>query len=64
MWLISKLPPDFKKIVDFRKCNVCAVKSLFHELTLFLKDQGLFKSHDIAVDCTKIKAVNSMDRSY
>ena len=29
-----------------------------------LKDQGLFKSHDIAVDGTKIIAINSMERSY
>ena len=25
---------------------------------------GLFKSHDVAIDGTKVKAVNSMDRSY
>jgi transposase len=64
MWLIRKLASDFKKIADFGKCNVGAVKSSFHELTLFLKDQGLFKSHDIAVDGTKIIAINSMERSY
>ncbi len=64
MWLIGKLTPDFKTIADFRKCNVDAVKSLFMKFNLFLKDQGLFKSHDIAVDGTKIKAVNSMERSY
>ena len=35
-WLIRKFTPDFKTIADFRKCNVDALKSLFHELTLFL----------------------------
>ena len=64
MWLIRKLKPDFKTIADFRKYNVDTVKSLFRKFNLFLKDQGLFKSHDIAVDGTKIKAVNSMYRSY
>ena len=64
MWLIRKLTPDFKTIADFRKNNVDSVKSLFRKFNSFLKDQGLFKSDDIAVDGTKIKAVNSMDRSY
>ena len=64
MWLIRKLTPDFKTISDFRKNNVNSVKSLFRKFNLFLKDQGLFRSHDIAVDGTKLKAVNSMDRSY
>ena len=39
------------------------MKSPFHARSLFLKDQGLFKSHDIGVEGTKIIAVNSMDRS-
>ena len=64
MWLIRKLKPDFKTIADFRKDNIDTVKSLFRKFNLFLKEQGLFKSSDIAVDGTKVKAVNSMDRSY
>ena len=54
MWLINKLTPDFKTIADFRKNNVDSVKSLFRKFNSFLKDQGLFKSHDISVDGTKI----------
>ena len=64
MWLIRKLKPDFKTIADFRKYNIDTVKSLFRKFNLLLKDQGLFKSHDIAVDGTKIKAINYMNRSY
>ena len=64
MWLINKLTPDFKTISDFRKDNIDMVKSLFRKFNLFLKEQDFFKSHDIAVDGTKLKAVNSMDRSY
>ena len=64
MWLINKLTPNFKTISDFRKDNIDVVKSLFRKFNLFLKEQGLFKSRDIAVDGTKVKAVNSMDRSY
>ncbi len=64
MWLIRKLIPDFKTIADFRKDNIDIMKSLFRKFNLFLKEQGLFRSHDIAMDGTKMKAVNSMDRSY
>ena len=41
-----------------------SVKSLFRKFNSFLKDQGLFKSDDTAVDGNNIKAVNSMDRFY
>ena len=61
MWLIRKLTHDFKTIADFRKNNVDSVKSLFRKFNSFLKEQGLFKSDEIAVDGAKIKAVNSMD---
>ena len=64
MWLIRKLTPYFKIISDFRKDNIDTVRSLFRKFNLFLKEQGLFRSHDIAIDGTKIKAVNPMDRSY
>ncbi len=64
MWLIHKFTPDFKTISDFRKDNIDTVKSLFRKFNLFLKEQGLFKSHDIAVDGTKMKAVNARERSY
>ncbi len=64
MWLINKLTPDFKTIADFRKNNINIVKELFRAFNLFLKEQDLFKSQDIAVDGTKLKAVNSMDKSY
>lgn len=64
MWLINKLTPDFKTISDFRKNNINIVKELFRAFNLFLKEQDIFKSQDIAVDGTKLKAVNSMDKSY
>jgi transposase len=64
MWLIRKLTPGFKTIADFRKNNVDLVKSLFRNFNLFLKDQDLFKSNEIAVDRRKVKAANSKDRSY
>ena len=64
MWLMRKFTPDFKTIADFRRDNIDMVKSLFRKFNLFLKEQGLFKSHDIAVDGTKVKAVIQFDRFY
>ena len=51
-------------ITDFREYNVNVVKFLFKKFNLSPKDQGLFRSYEITVDGTKIKAVNSMNRSY
>ena len=39
------------------------MKSLFRKFNLFPKDHGHYKSHDIAVDGTKVKEVNSMSRT-
>ncbi len=64
MWLINKLKPDFKTIADFRKDNIDTVKSIFRRFNIFLKEQDLFKSHDIAIDGTKMKAVNARERSF
>ena len=64
IWLMRNLTPDFKTIADFRRDNIDVVKSLFRKFNLFLKEQDLFKSHDIAVDGTKMKAVNARERSY
>ena len=64
MWLIRKLKPDFKTISDFRKDSVDIVKGLFRRFNLFLKEHDLFKSHDIAIDGTKMKAVNAKERSF
>ncbi|MDG6928370.1 MAG: transposase [Nitrososphaerota archaeon] len=64
MWLIKRITPDFKTIADFRKDNVDPVKSVFNEFNSFLNGLGMFTSHEVAIDGTKVKAVNSMDRSY
>ncbi len=64
MWLINRLTPDFKTIADFRKGNLELIKRVFAEFNIFLEKLGLFKSHEVAIDGTKVKAANSMDRSY
>ena len=39
-------------------------KSIFRRFNLFLKEHDLFKSHDIDIDRTKMKAVNAKERSF
>ncbi len=64
IWLLRKLRPDFKTIADFRKENALAFKAVFREFTLLCRTLNLFSAELIAIDGTKIKAVNSSSRNY
>jgi len=64
IWLIRQLKPDFKTIADFRKANRAAFKKVFREFVVLCRDLDLFGRELIAVDGTRIKAVNSKDRNY
>jgi transposase len=64
IWLMGKLQPDFKTIADFRKDNAQAFKSVFRQFHLLCRDLGLFGRELVAIDGTKLKAVNSPARHY
>jgi transposase len=64
MWLMKKLAPDFKTIADFRKDNVDCVKGVFKEFVKFCMGLDLYGAKCIAIDGTKFKAVNSLDRNF
>ncbi len=64
IWLLRKLRPDFKTIADFRKENALAFKAIFREFTLLCRSLNLFAAELVAIDGTKIKAVNSSARNY
>lgn len=64
MWLLRKLKPDFKTIANFRKDNLEAIKKVFREFTELCKQMGLFGGELIAIDGSKIKAVNSKQRNF
>jgi transposase len=64
MWLLKGLTPDFKTIADFRKDNPSAIGALFKDFVAFLKDLSLYGAKQVAVDGTKLKAVNSMDKAF
>ena len=64
IWLLRSLKPDFKTIADFRSDNRAAFKSVFREFTLLCRQLDLFGRELLAVDGTRIKAVNNKDRNF
>jgi transposase len=64
IWLMRKLQPDFKTIADFRKDNATAFKAVFRQFGLLCRKLDLWGSELVAIDGTKLKAVNSIDRNY
>jgi hypothetical protein len=58
------LRPDFKTIADFRKDNCNAFKAVFREFVLLCRKLDLFGRELVAVDGTRLKAVNSTDRNF
>ncbi len=64
IWLLRRLTPDFKTIADFRRDNRAAFKAVFREFVILCRDLDLFGRELLAVDGTRIKAVNNKDRNY
>ena len=64
IWLLRHLNPDFKTIADFRRDNRAAFKQVFREFVLLCRQLDLFGRELLAVDGTKIKAVNSQDKNF
>jgi transposase len=59
IWLLRHLQPDFKTIADFRRDNRAAFRSVFREFVLLCRQLDLFGRELLAVDGTRIKAVNN-----
>jgi transposase/IS5 family transposase len=64
IWLLRTLKPDFKTIADFRADNRVTFKAVFRAFTLLCKRLDLFGRELLAVDGTRIKAVNNKDRNF
>src|SRR6201999_4444074 len=64
IWLLRHLKPDFKTIVDFRRDNRNAFRSIFRQFVLLCRQLDLFGRELLAVDGTRIKAVNNKDRNF
>ena len=64
MWLLRGLTPDFKTIADFRKDNRDAFKPVFRQFVLLCRKLDLFGGELLAVDGTRLKAVNNTERNF
>ena len=64
IWLLRHLKPDFKTIADFRRDNRIAFRPIFRQFVLLCRQLDLFGRELLAVDGTRIKAVNNKDRNF
>jgi hypothetical protein len=65
IWLLRHLKPDFKTIVDFRRDSHKAFHPIFGPFTLLCRKLDRFSRKLIAVDGTRIKAINNnKDRNF
>src|SRR3978361_1756783 len=64
IWLLRHLKPDYKTIADFRRDNRKAFRPIFRQFVLLCRQMDLFGKDLLAVDGTRIKAVNNKDRNF
>ena len=64
IWLLRQLKPDFKTISDFRRDNRHAFRAVFRQFVRLCRELDLYGRELIAVDGTRIKAVNHRDRNF
>ncbi|MBD8737869.1 transposase, partial [Sphingomonas sp. CFBP 13706] len=64
IWLLRHLKPDFKTVADFRRDNRAAFKTVFREFVVLCRQLDLFGRELVAVDGTRIKAVNNKNRNF
>ena len=63
-YLLGGLKPDFRTIADFRKDNAKAIRNTFRAFGKLCIRLGLYNRELLAIDGTKIRAVNSKDNCY
>ena len=61
IWLLRGLKPDFKTIADFRRGNRAAFRAVFRQFVQLCRRLDLYGRGLLAVDGTRIKAVNNKD---
>jgi len=64
MWLLRGLRPDFRTIADFRSDNRDGFKAVFRAFVMLCRRLDLFGRELVAVDGTRLKAVNSRRRNF
>lgn len=64
MWLLGNLKPKYHTIADFRKDHPKALKAVFKEYVLLLRDWDLITGKRLAVDGTKVHAQNARKQNF
>ncbi|SEP28909.1 Transposase [Methylobacterium sp. ap11] len=64
MWLASRLMPDFKTLADFRKNNGPAIQATCAQFVVLCRRLNLFSKAVVAIDGSKLKAVNNRDKNF
>ena len=64
LWLLRTLKPDFKTTADFRHDNRAAFRAVFRQFVSLCRCLDLHGRELLAVDGTRIKAVNNKDRNF
>ncbi len=59
MWLLGRLAPDHKTIVDFRKDNSLGLGKVCARFVELCRGMGLLTTASVAIDGSKFKAVNT-----
>ena len=64
IWLLRQLTLDFKTIADFRREDRNAFRQVFRQFVRLCRELDLYGRELIAVNGTRIKAVNNRDRNF
>src|SRR3984885_10478345 len=64
MWLLGRLVPDHKTVADFRKDNGRAIRKVCARFVELCREMGLLAKASVAIDGSKVKAVNNRDRNF
>ena len=64
IWLTGQLVPDFNTIADFRKDNGGAITAVCSRFVALCRNMKFFSHAIVAIDSSKLKAVNSRDRNF
>ena len=62
--MTGRLAPDFKTIADFRKDNGSAITAVCGRLVSLCGNMKVLSHAIVAIDGSKLKAVNSRDRNF
>ena len=63
-WLMPRFVPNQHRIAVFRKGNPLVLRKTFKLFVLFLKENDLVSGRTVAVDGTKMRALNSKKNNY